>query len=146
MAGVLIRRVRGVLVSITLWALLGTLLGAGVGLWFALGPSADTFFISGPRVPGGLPGVFALAGAITGALNGLVLALLIALAERRGSVDTIRPWRFALWGGLATFIVLTWALLDPLPAAAFAAVGAGLSAGMLLLARRTPGPDKGAAR
>ena len=139
MDGVLLRRLRGALTFMAVWAIPWAVLGAAIGFWLIYGTT--TIFIFGPPIPGGVPGTFALAGAITGALNGLLFSLLVAFGERRGGVDGIRPWRFALWGALSTFGVLMLTIGEPVIAAAFALFGAGLSAGMLILARRAPESD-----
>ena len=135
MPTVILRRLRGVLISTVLWTIPWAVLGLAIGLWLTFGQSE--FVVTATlAIPGGLPAVTALAGAIAGALNGLVFSLLVAVGERRGSVERIRPWRFALWGSLATFAVGALMSGELLLGAAFALGGAAMSAGVLSLARR----------
>ena len=82
MVSVLVRRLRGITISIGIWGVIGAVLGAGAGLWMTYGSRGTMIVFSRPGLPVGLPGFFALLGAIRGALNGLVFSLLVMLGER----------------------------------------------------------------
>jgi len=128
----LMRRLRGILMSMFFWAIPWALLGVGVGLAFTLG------FISydiAPRIYGGPPVLLGLAGAILGAVNGLSFALLLLLAERNRGLDSLKAWRVGAWGALATSATIWLALREPIIALAFAVPGFLAGASALWLAK-----------
>ncbi|HEX4681591.1 MAG TPA: hypothetical protein VH277_02715 [Gemmatimonadaceae bacterium] len=93
--------------------------------------------------------VVAVRAFVGGAIAGGLFTWLVAGAERGHTLSTVSPRRIALWGGLATATLpLLVAAATPraaVPIAVLAAAtalygigGAGVSAGMLRLARRAP--------
>lgn len=128
------RRVRGLLGIAALWSV------GFVLFWLALitvigflDPDSIDPGEEGPR----WIGLFAALGAMGGAVFGGVLAL----SERRRSVLQLSLPRMALWGGIAGAAV-PLLLGKPLGnLAVFAPLGALLSSGSLLLARRAARAD-----
>ncbi len=155
----MLRRIRGALVIAALWAVTWGLVGIAIGLvkWYR-GDLFDVFPV---------PATFALRlilersewFVVVGAINGLLFALVLALAERRQSVATLSLARFALWGGVATLVLPSIAVLVLLiiygpsstgvslePLAEVVGLGMACSAVILLIARRNkPGVGEPAA-
>ena len=129
----LMRRLRGVLMSMLFWAIPWAVFGVGVGFAFQFGLIPVDLIT--PRVPGGLPTLFGLSGAILGAVNGLSFALLLLLAERNRGLESLRAWRVGAWGAIATSATIWLALREPLVAMGFAVPGFLVGASALWLAR-----------
>ena|ERR1041384_887044 len=152
----LLRRLRATLVTAALWGGVWAGLAAllGLAMWIFVKPVRPTlglaeFFLTG-----------SLLWGVWGALNGTAFAVLLSLAERRRTVDTLPSARVAAWGALggALFPLSTYTLWRIWPQltlagvsvhfggvsdAVFAvllssAVGAGVAAAHLRLARRLP--------
>jgi len=131
--GRLLRRLRGLLGTATVWAgayaLAGLLVGAG--FWAAgLG-----FFA--PRGPAWLV-VWAEVGAIIGAISGTAFSLAVMVLERRRDFSAITPLRFGSLGAVTAGIVL--GLLSAPQWFVFGLVGAALGflcgSGSVVIARR----------
>lgn len=109
------------------WTVLGLVLGilAYFGLFgeVAVAPPAE-------RVP--LIIAAALVGLVTGLVNGLIFALLLLIAERGRGIGALRPWRFAVWGALASGVTGAAFTQNPYFALVFALLGA--AGGLLALA------------
>ena len=129
----LMRRLRGVLMSMFFWAIPWAIFGVAVGFAFKLG--YIPYDIVAPRIVGGLPALFGLAGAILGAVNGLSFALLLLLAERNRGLESLRAWRVGAWGALATALTIWLALREPVVACVSAVPGFLAGASALWLAR-----------
>ena len=125
------RRIRAILVSMVLWAVPWTILGLVLGIVARLGVFGDVFV--GPPAEG-VPLVLAaaLVGLVTGLANGLIFALLLLVAERGRGIAALRPWRFAVWGALASAATGAAFTQNPWVALVFAVLGAG--GGLLALA------------
>ena len=123
------RRIRAILVSMVLWAVPWTVLGLVLGVVAQLsgkvsvGPPAE-------RIP--LVLAVALVGLVNGLANGLIFALLLLIAERGRGIAALRPWRFAIWGALASSATGAAFTQNPYVALVFALLGAG--GGLLALA------------
>jgi hypothetical protein len=137
------RRVRGFLGVMTTW---------GVAFSALAVISMTAVILGNPDVPLGfrhLPAL-ALRGFLAGALAGGLFAALVAGRERSGSVSSMSPRRFALWGfvGGASLPVITIAAAGGfafLPLAAIVtstlvsgAIGSAIAASTIALARRAP--------
>jgi hypothetical protein len=129
-AQLLLRRIRGVAVSMVLWAVPWALLF--VCFATAIRNVYPIEMYTGER---GLL-FFAGVGASIGALNGLLFAILLMIGERRRGLDAVRGWRVGLWAALSTLAVVwdTGSFAPWLPAAC-TALGFGAGVGMLRLAR-----------
>lgn len=119
-----VRRIRGIAVSMALWAIPWSIVGFVIGLVL----EGRDFLAS----PAELAGV----GAIVGLVNGFSFAVLLAVAERNRSIDSLRTWRMGVWGALTTGAVGWLAFRDWTFMAICAAAGFGTSALALWLARR----------
>ena len=132
-----LRRLRGILrttmTACIPWILLGVIIGAVVQL--DRGP--ELYVVFGRRVPGGLIGTCAIAGAFVGIVNGLTFSALVLATERGKHLDQLRGWRFGVWGGVATAAPLALLFQSPAIAALAAVVGAGGSLAALAVARRS---------
>ena len=118
------RRIRAILISMVLWAVPWTILGLVLGVVARLGAFGEVFV--GPpaeRVP--LVLAAALVGLVTGLANGLIFALLLLVAERGRGIAALRPWRFAIWGALASAATGAAFTQNPWVALVFALLGAG---------------------
>jgi hypothetical protein len=114
----LLRRVRGAIGLGAVWSLPWAATYAAMGmLYYFLVPWR-------PPQPETLPswvGVGAAAGALLGFVTGAIFSGILALAERRGAIATLKPWRVALWGGAAGMGMalvragLVSALVGPIP-------------------------------
>ncbi len=127
------RRVRGIVVSMLLWAVPWTLVGLAIGVALT---RMGVVWISPFPERLGVPGVLALIGATIGAINGLAFALLMMVAERKRTAETLSVGRVGLWGAIATGAVAAL-VFPPVIALAGAAVGFGAAAAMAYLARRS---------
>src|SRR5262245_22389748 len=145
----MLHRIRAVLVTSVLWALVWASIGAIIGLvthpaGIDLLPLPPETGINWSRVAG-----FALEFAVIGAINGALFALLMAVAERGRTVSTLSVGRVTLWAAVGTFILpliifLFLFFLRPfgstsveiLPLLSFLALGAACGLGMIILARR----------
>ena len=129
----MMRRLRGIVVSMLLWAVPWALISLAVG--FAL---ARASHISVWPDPGwlGIPGLLGSIGAAVGAVNGLVFALLVLAAERNRTVETLDVGRLGLWGALASGGIVTLLMGPGVIAVGAAALGFGAAASMAYVARR----------
>jgi hypothetical protein len=142
----ILRRIRGVAISATTWAIAFAAVGlARLPVYALLGQLY-------PTGPDGLFGVVrrvALSGALTGFASGALFATIVMLAERRRDFATLTGRRFALWGlgagvlfvggaNVASAIAGRWPL--DLSTAAWTAfygvVGAGIGIATFRAARR----------
>ena len=128
-----VRRIRGIAVSMALWAIPWTVVGFVLGLVLR----EREFVVS----PGELAGV----GAIIGLMNGFSFAVLLATVERNRSIDTLKTWRVGVWGALTTGAVGWLAFRDWTFMAICAAAGFGTSALSLWIARRAVAGGAGSA-
>jgi hypothetical protein len=127
---VLLRRLRGLMISMLLWSAPWAAFGALIGVAYLLGLFPGTV-IRGPAIPGGLPVTLGLAGAIVGAVNGLVFGVLIMIAERKHAVSELRASRIGAWAAVATGGTVLMISQVPLVAAACGVIG--FLAGVLAL-------------
>jgi hypothetical protein len=127
---VLLRRLRGLMISMLLWSAPWTAFGALIGVAYMLGLFPGTVML-GSAIPGGIPVALGLAGAIVGAVNGLVFGILIMIAERRNAVSELRASRIGAWAALATAGTVLMISQKPMVAAVFAVIG--FLAGVLAL-------------
>jgi hypothetical protein len=135
-----LRRLRGLAVSMLLWSVPWTVLGALIGLVLVSDPFQSTFGVTvfgHPNFPGGLPTALALLGSLVGAINGLVFGLLLMLGERKRAFTELRQHRVGLWAAVATAATV-YLGVESLPVAGIAAacgfVGGAIA---LRLARRS---------
>jgi hypothetical protein len=127
------RRLRGILVSMLIWAVPWALVGLAFGIILA---SMENVGVSPDPGPLGVPGLLALIGAMVGAVNGLVFALFVLTAERNRTVETLHVGRVGLWGALASGGIATFVLgLTPFTLAT-AVLGFAAAASMAYVARR----------
>jgi hypothetical protein len=119
-----VRRIRGIAVSMALWAIPWSIVGFVIGLALR----GREFLAS----PAELAGV----GAIVGLMNGFSFAVLLAIAERNRSIDTLRTWRVGVWGAVTTGAVGWLVFRDWTFMAICAAAGFGTSAVSVWIARR----------
>jgi hypothetical protein len=145
----MLRRVRAVLITALVWALLWIPVGALAG--FIQYQRGDVFVIIPPQ-PEFLWETIssvALEWALFGALNGGFFAVLLVLAERGRTVATLSSARVALWGAVGTLVLPTLVLLllvivfgtsglsvKVVPMLALLLFGAISGWAMLLIARR----------
>jgi hypothetical protein len=125
------RRIRGILISMALWAVPWTLLGLAMGIVARLGAFGQVY-VAAPfeRVP--LVVAASLVGLVTGLVNGMIFALVLLVAERGRGIATLRPWRFAIWGAIASGVPGAAFTQNPYVTVIFAVIGA--LAGLLALA------------
>jgi hypothetical protein len=129
----IMRRLRGILVSMLIWSVPWALAGLAVGLALAgmdLNVSPDPGWL-------GVPGLLAMIGAAVGAANGLVFALFVLAAERNRTVETLRVGRIGLWGALASGGIAAFLFGSTVVALGTAALGFGAAASMAYVARRS---------
>jgi hypothetical protein len=149
----LLRRLRGLLGTALIWAVLWFPIGLVAGLYrFAKLPPPDLL----PAPPFSLAFFARYVASITvawmvwGAICGAVFALLLSILERRRDVDSLSGRRTAIWGALGTMalpaailaVVLTEAPAFDLITPAFltlsvsALLGAGCAAATVALGKR----------
>lgn len=137
----ILRKLRGIAGMSLVWS------AAFVAFWLLLGTiirMVDPPSIDAGEGPLAMAPLFALLGAIAGTLFGITLAF----GERRRTLAELKLPRMALWGAIGG-AALPLLLGKPLGnVAVFAPLGALLSSGSLLLARRaaraeleSPTPD-----
>jgi len=110
----LVRRVRGVLVTALVWAVAWLPVGLIVGVIRALTfPLPDYMLTPWMRITYFLRVVWilSLTWMIWGAISGALFAMLVALLERRREVDTLSSRRTAIWGALGAMALPTTILL-----------------------------------
>jgi hypothetical protein len=94
----MLRRVRGAIGLGAAWSLPWAATYAAIGVVYH-------FFVPWrPPLPETLLSWVAVgvsAGAILGFTTGVIFSGILALAERRGTIATLKPWRVALWGAAA---------------------------------------------
>jgi hypothetical protein len=92
---VLLRRIRGLVISATTWAVVFAAVGlARLSVYGILG----TLYPTGPEGLLGIVRRVALNGALAGLASGAVFATIVMLAERRRDFTALTGRRFALWG------------------------------------------------
>jgi hypothetical protein len=129
----LARRIRAVLISMALWAVPWTLVSLAIALAARLGVFGSLNLAVAS--PAGITSLFVIAlilGLITGLTNGLIFALVLLIAERGHGIAKLRPWRFAIWGAIASAAPGAMFTQSILVAAIFAVIGA--LGGLLALA------------
>jgi cbb3-type cytochrome oxidase subunit 1 len=110
----LVRRVRGVLVTALVWAVAWLPVGLVVGVIRALTlPLPDYMRTPGMQLTYFLRvvGILSLTWMIWGAISGALFAVLVALLERRREVDTLSSRRTVIWGALGAMALPTTILL-----------------------------------
>ena len=110
----LVRRVRGVLVTALVWAVAWLPVGLIVGVIRALAIQLPEVWLTpGMRLSIFLEivGVLTLTWMIWGAISGALFAVLVALLERRREVDTLSSRRTVIWGALGAMALPTTILL-----------------------------------
>lgn len=135
----LIRRLRGLLVSIVGGALAGAAAGAVLGLIFLLMPGEITIV---PQFPGAALIVPSVWGAAIGAMSGGAFGVLLMTAERGRGVDELRPYRVATWAAVASAAALRLGGASWMLVAIGSGLAAGIGAGATMLAKR--GRDRAA--
>ena len=150
----LLRRLKAVLVTSFIWAVLWIPLSLAAGIIrYYRAPRYDLITdinLPSPRPPA-LPIILGQAGwwTVWAAVVGAIFAIILIVAERRRTISEIRPWRFACWGAVAALglplalligfvvtegpITVTWDL--PVLIVLTGVFGAACAAGMLRLAR-----------
>src|SRR2546430_15543009 len=160
----LLKRLRGVFGAVLMWAVLWIPLGIVVGIiQYSRTPPYDliTDANAPPEYPPALPIIArnTLAFVIWGAAVGLFFAIALLTAERKRAINELSVRRFAAWGAIAALglplvlVFIEWTQSDRFyPGWGFVAIlfltalfGAGCSAGILRLARRTPSQEIGRA-
>jgi hypothetical protein len=151
---VILRRLRGVVLTALVWAVLWLPLGLGMGLYrYLRAPLSD---LGTPeRIPAfPIISETTLVWSAWGAVVGTIFALVLLGAERRHTLEELSSTRFAIWGALSAILLplasMVWFWADdprftvPLIAvvilAVTAAVGTACATGMLAVARRAPTP------
>ena len=138
----MMRRLRGIVVSMLLWAVPWALIGLVVGIALARMDAGDEVVLD-PEWPS-VVGILAVIGAAIGAVNGLVFALLVLAAERNRTVETLHVGRIGLWGALATGVIAALVFKFVFGVAAIAlgtaALGFAAAASMAYVARRGAAP------
>jgi hypothetical protein len=129
-----VRRIRGIAVSMALWAIPWSIVGFVIGLVLKRGGE----FLASPAQLAGV-------GAIVGLMNGFSFAVLLAVAERNRSIETLRAWRMGVWGAVTTGAVGWLVFRDWNLMAICAAAGFGTSALSLWIARRAVSGGAGGA-
>jgi hypothetical protein len=141
----MLRRIRGIIGTMLVWAIPWALAGTALGLLLKLRGGYQyqrlETYLSLPGMPawvGGPIGFLATGGALVGAVNGLLFAIAVVAAHRRHrDVTSIPLWRFAGIGGVATGATAALVLHMPLVLAGAAAVlGAFSGAAILAVAQR----------
>ena len=132
----LLRRVRGVLMSMLLGAVPWALLGVAIGIAIELGAVPIQVVVEGWPLSRGAPLLLGLIGAIVGAINGLIFALVMIAAERGRRIDELPWWRFALWGAASTAATVGFITRVPMIALWCVIPGAIAGAVAIRLARR----------
>jgi hypothetical protein len=142
-----VRRIRGIIGMAITWGCLWVLAGGFLGTVLVLSGASHW----------GLPTIWwsAIWFGMVGVLGGGAFAVILSVAERRSVFDDLKVRRIALIGtagalaALAVFVAVT-AILAPdtglsgnasadlILSGGIAALGAGSSAGTLMLARRAP--------
>lgn len=97
MVKVLLRRLRGIVLTVLFGAVPLALVGFVTGLVL----SRTGVQVGEALGPQDLPLLLAILGAVIGGASGFVLALLIIVGERGRTVETLRATRVGLWGVLA---------------------------------------------
>lgn len=149
-----VRRIRGIVGAALIWAVLWLPLGVLAGiLRYSLAPPNDLVadITAPPERPPAFPIIAdtAVAFMVWGAVVGVLFALVLIGAERKRTIDELRPRRLAIWGALSAVGlplsvsliefarssegILTWQFC--LTLAVTAGFGAVCSAGMLRLAQ-----------
>ncbi len=151
----LLRRLRAVLVTALIWAVLWIPLSLAAGvIRYYRAPRYDLITdinVPSPRPPA-LPIILGEASwwAAWAAVVGAIFAVILIVGERRRTISEIRPWRFACWGAVAAVglpvslvigyvvaegpVTVTWDL--PVLIVLTGIFGAACAAGMLRIARR----------
>jgi hypothetical protein len=122
-----------------LWAVPWTVLGLAMGIVARLGVFGEVV-VAEPfeRIP--LVVAAALVGTVTGLVNGLIFALLLLIAERGRGIAALRPWRFGIWGAIASGLPGAAFTQNLYVTAIFAVIGA--LAGVLALALAKAGSPR----
>ena len=140
----LLRRVRGLLVSSLLgaipWAVFGVVAGIVASLQLRPGE-----VITSPLLFGSVILACTLIGAGIGAVNGAVFGGILMFAERRQGIDELRATRIGTWSALATGGTALVFSSSFMVAAVCALLGFGVGAVALRLAKRHASPDAQAA-
>jgi hypothetical protein len=150
------RRVRGVFATSLIWAIGWVPFGiaAGFNKWSRLGAHLSMEWSWPPLSFVATP---AAGWATWGAINGALFAVVLTTGARPHGIEALSVGRTALWGALTalafpSFLIarvvveegLAALALEPaIPMLGFAAaLGAGLGAGTLILARRNTNPAR----
>jgi hypothetical protein len=127
-------------ISMALWAVPWTVFGLVLGIVAKLGFFGQVS-VAAPFEAVPLVVAAALVGLVTGLVNGLIFALLLLVAERGRGIGALRPWRFAIWGAVASGVTGAAFARIPVIAAIFAAIGAAGGLLALALAKAGSGED-----
>jgi hypothetical protein len=134
----MLRRLRGLLGIAATWGVafagVGVIAGSLAALTYAVGampPQVGSREISTAIIAG------IARWAAVGALSGIVFSVTVMMAERRQTLATLSPRRFARWGGLAgavgSIAVVGVFVVAFLPAGFVAASGGSLAGSLLLV-------------
>ena len=131
----ILRRLRGLLGTITGGALVGGVAGAMLGLIFLLVPGPKEITIS-PQFPGAIVLLPALLLGIAGAIGGGAFGILLMLTERGRGINSLRMHRVATWAALATAPAIRLGGWSWTTVALGSVVSAGIGAGATWIAKR----------
>jgi hypothetical protein len=130
------QRLRGFLGTTIAACIPWTALGLFAGLVFQFDLIPGVHGALGRPIPGGFVTLGLFAGVVIGLVNGLTFSSLVLATERGKQVEDLHPWRFAIWGAIATAGTLGLLIQSPLAAAIGGVVGAGGGLAALWTARR----------
>lgn len=135
------RRIKAAVGNAVTWALGWTVFGVGLGAFMGFGIAGIPFLAYVARL--------ALTVGLAGFFAGGSFALVVGVMERKRTLADLKVGRMALWGALGGMALPSFALLSALVGGSMITVsamlavlgltgvlGAGCSAGSLLLARR----------
>jgi hypothetical protein len=150
----MLRRIRAVIATSLLWAIVWSPVGAVVGLVQYLTRPSWALIDVVPPPPGLMLDMvvrFSYRWGLLGAISGAAFATVLALAERNTSVATLSLIRVSIWGALGALLlpaglVLVGLFTFPLeqlsinvvPLISIATLGALCAAATLTIARRSP--------